>query len=323
MSATVSDVSELRSLPRAKLGRKSRFNWIWVVPIVAGAIGAWLVYQNLKKTGPTITIRFEDGKGIQPAQTVIRYRGVRVGEVRSIELTKDMKHVEVKARLDHTAADLARDGSSFWVVNADVSGGSVSGLDTIMAGPYIEAAPGTGAQKKEFEGLKQGPVITTEDHGLEITLTWPQLGWLNPGAPLYYRGVEVGIVRDYSLGAEATNILIHAHVHKRFAPLVRQNSKFWNAGGIKADFGLFSGLNVSAESLKSLLVGGIAFATPAPPGPALQPNQVFPLNEKAEEKWLKWSPQIDIGPPTDGSQPDKSFDLQQMNPAKNVHLPKT
>ena len=130
-------------------------------------------------------------------------------------------------------------------------------------------------------------------------------------------------MRDYSLGEQATNILIHVHVHERFAPLVRQNSKFWNAGGIKADISLFGGVSVSAETLKSLLVGGIAFATPSPPGPAPLRQQVFPLHDKPENKWLKWSPEIDIGPPTDGSQPEGGgVDLQQLNPGKAGGMPK-
>ncbi len=323
MRAATGEVAELREAPRAKVARKSRFQWIWVVPIVAGAIGAWLVFENVKKNGPTIAIRFEDGRGIQPGQTMIRYRGVRVGEVSSAELTGDMKAVDVKVQLDRSSANLAREGSSFWIVKADVTGGTISGLDTIMGGPYIEALPGNGAPKKEFDGLKQTPAITTEDDpGVDITLAWPQLGWLNPGAPLYYRGVEVGVVRDYSLGEEATNILIHAHIHQRFAPLVRQNSKFWNAGGIKADISLFHGVSVSAETLKSLLVGGIAFATPNPPGSTSVTNQVFELYEKPEEKWTKWSPAINIGSPKNESQTERGVNFPPLNDGKTVHLPR-
>ncbi len=324
MKAKESENGGNKHLPEAKISRRARFNWIWIVPLVAGAIGGWLVYQNLKKSGPTITIRFDDGKGIQASQTLIRYRGARVGEVASVELTKDLKAVEIKAKLDKSAANLARDGSKFWIVKADVSAGNISGLDTIVGGPYIEAMPGEGSPQKVFEGLKQGPIVTLEDPGLDITLTWPQLGWLNPGAPLYYRGVEVGLVRDYSLGERATNILIRVHVHQRYVPLVRDNSKFWNAGGIKADIGLFHGVSISAETLKALFVGGIAFATPSPPGASPLKNEVFPLYEKPEDKWLKWSPAIDIGQPADESQPASGFDLQQpLNAAKNIQIPKT
>jgi paraquat-inducible protein B len=49
------------------------------------------------------------------------------------------------------------------------------------------------------------------------------------------------------------------------------------------------GINVSAESIKSLLTGGIAFATPPTPGPPVAAGSVFPLYEKADEKWVKWA----------------------------------
>ena len=310
----------MSELPKAKITRKHRLSLIWIIPVVAGLIAGWLVYQNVRRMGPSITIRFADGKGIQAGRTMIRYRGVRVGQVRAIELNPDMQSITVDARLDRSAAGLAREGSEFWVVRADVSAGSLRGLETIMGGSYIQAQGGNGPEKKHFIGLEPGPAVTLEAGGLDFTLTWPQLGWLNPGAPIYYRGVEVGLVRDYSLGDHATNILIRARIHSRYAPLVRENSKFWNAGGIKADVGLF-GVSVSAETLKSLLVGGIAFATPSPPGARVEGNVIFPLNEKAEHKWLKWSPDIALEPQTNNPEPPPAIDLDELAPKKETDPP--
>jgi paraquat-inducible protein B len=102
------NLHETSEVPRAKVTRKSRFNLVWIVPIVAGIIAAWLVYQNLRHIGPTIVIHFEDGKGIQPGQTAVRFRGARVGEVSAVELNPDLKSVAVKVRLEKFAAHLAR-----------------------------------------------------------------------------------------------------------------------------------------------------------------------------------------------------------------------
>jgi paraquat-inducible protein B len=74
---------------------------------------------------------------------------------------------------------------------------------------------------------------------------------------------------------------------------VRTDSKFWNAGGINVDLKLF-GININAESFKSLVIGGIAFAMPSPPGTPVTNGSTFLLNKKLEDKWLKWSPRIDI-----------------------------
>ena len=46
------------ALPEARVSRKRHFTIIWLVPIIAGVIAGWLVYQNLRQAGPGITIRF-------------------------------------------------------------------------------------------------------------------------------------------------------------------------------------------------------------------------------------------------------------------------
>ena len=296
MSDDISQLPAARELPEARVRRRTWVSIVWLVPVLAAVIAGWLLYQNMRKNGPPIIIRFADGRGLRAGQTVIRYRGVSVGEVESLNLTTNARWVEVHARLDRSAAHLAGAGAQFWVVRPDVTAGSLRGLETIVGGPYIQIQPGSGPEPKEFIGLDEGPLVVPNDGGLDITLTWPQLGWMNPGAPVYYRGVEVGVVQDYHLGRFATNIIIHAHIKPQYAPLVRQDSKFWNAGGISADIRFF-GVTFSAESLKSMLVGGVAFATPLPPGPPATPSVVFPLEEKPEDKWLKWAPAIDLEPP--------------------------
>ena len=60
--------------------------------------------------------------------------------------------------------------------------------------------------------------------------------------------------------------------------LVRDDSRFWNASGFDVSLGA-GGVDVSVESLQSLLAGGIAFDTPTidrPGGPAAA-DTVFPL----------------------------------------------
>jgi paraquat-inducible protein B len=54
----------------------------------------------------------------------------------------------------------------------------------------------------------------------------------------------------------------------------------------------FFHVDISAQSFKSLIVGGIAFATPTTPGPVAPAGSVFTLNDKMDDKWSKWSPTI-------------------------------
>jgi paraquat-inducible protein B len=104
----------------------------------------------------------------------------------------------------------------------------------------------------------------------------------------------VGKVTGYELAETADHVLIHVAIEHRFAPLVRANSVFWNASGIDVHFGLFSGAEIHTESLKSILAGGIAFATPdnSNMGQQAKQNTTFKLYPEVKDEWLKWTPKI-------------------------------
>jgi paraquat-inducible protein B len=70
---------------------------VWIVPIVALLIGAWLGVKAIREQGPTITITFGSAEGLEAGKTRIRYRDVEVGQVEHIGLAND--RVQVTARL--------------------------------------------------------------------------------------------------------------------------------------------------------------------------------------------------------------------------------
>jgi paraquat-inducible protein B len=294
------------TVPEAKpVAQSHKIPIVWVVPIVAALIAGYLVYDRFENAGPAITITFKDGGGLQANQTILRYRGVKVGIVHSVGLSSDGQHVDVEAGLDRSAARLANEGSVFWIVRPEVSASGLRGLETIVSGAFIQVEPGHGKEQKKFVGSDETPALNPPEGSLEIVLTTPQIGTLNVGAPVYYRGLEVGAVHSLMLNPNATDVNIQVEIQPRYASLVRQNTEFWNAGGLNVSLKLF-GINVSAESVRSLIVGGIAFATPTPAGPQASSNSVFVLHEKLEDKWLKWAPPIpdwagSNGPPTNAS----------------------
>ena len=316
MSAPEKNESAPRDLPQAKITGRTRISIIWIVPLIAAIAAGWLVFKNVRASGPVITIQFNDGDGLQANQTVLKYHGVSIGEVQSVQLTKDTAHVEVEARLTASAKNLARDKSVFWIVRPEVGAGGLSGLETIVSGPYIQVQPGDGGEQKHFIGAEDPPILNQSKSGFEIILKTPQINTLSIGSPVYYRGIEVGAVEYFALSANATNVEIHALIEPAFAPLVRQDSQFWNAGGLSMRLKFF-GINISAENLKSLVIGGIAFATPTSPGVLATNRSVFPLNEKADDVWLKWSPTIEItnASPVAAQGSPSSLLLNSVNPS--------
>jgi paraquat-inducible protein B len=291
MSPKEKDPTAPSDLPKAWVGMRRRFPFIWIVPLVAAMVAAWLVFDRVRREGPLVTIVFADGRGVSAGQTVLKYRGVPVGTVKAAHLSADAKRVVVKARLDRSATTLARQGSIFWIVRPEVGAGGIGGLETIVSGPYIQVQPGQGGEQTEFIGAEDAPVLKPEQGGLEILLLTPHKSSLTEESPVYYRGMEVGTLRYFELNKDGSAVIVHALVENRFAALVRTNTKFWNAGGINVSLKLF-GINMSAESVKSLVIGGVEFATPEPPGPPCPSNNTFVLYDKPDEKWLKRSSAI-------------------------------
>lgn len=282
------------SLPRAVVERGWRFSLVWIVPVLAVAFVGYLVYTTWIEAGPTITIRFKQGQGVQKGQTQVKYRGVQVGEVTGIKLSKDHQWVEIQAELDHSAAGIARQGSQFWIVHPEVSLSGIRGLKTIVSGNYIQVDPGLGPQTNQFRGLEQPPVIQLgSEKALRVQLITADLKAISPGTPVLYRGLQVGETTRNTLGAHAQDVDIQVYIYPQFKNLVRLNSRFWNAGGVNLQLG-FLGVDVSAQSTKALLAGALAFATPDQPDAPAPDGTVFRLYDKAQPDWLNWAPDIPL-----------------------------
>jgi paraquat-inducible protein B len=180
-------------------------------------------------------------------------------------------------------------------VRPQLAGASVIGLGTVLTGPEIQVLPGAGEPRKEFTGLENAPVAL-EVPGLEVVLRAPRLKSLLPNTPVYYRGVEVGLVRKIDLSPESAAADVHVLIRQRYAGLVRSGSVFWNSSGASLSGGLFKGVKLEIESLRALLAGGIEFASPPQSAPA-KPGSRFPLHDAPQPEWLAWAPAIAVPPP--------------------------
>ncbi len=254
-------------------------------------------YESAHQTGLPIKITFDSAEGLGK-DTEIKYHGVTVGKVDSVVFGPSLEKVVLSAHLDRNASAMASEGTRFWVVKPEFGLAKVSHLGTLITGDYIAVLPAKkkGKPKYEFMGQRKPPVEEPVEWGLNITLTADQLGSIKVGDKVYYRELVVGEVNSYELADTSDHVRIYLNIQRRYTPVVRENSVFWNASGIGVDFGLFSGLEIQTESLESILAGGIAFATPdnEDMGGQAGENAVFPLHPKVDEHWLKWKPRIEL-----------------------------
>jgi paraquat-inducible protein B len=261
--------------------RRRRISLIWAIPLVTALVAAWLAWDTLAKRGPEITIRFDNASGLQANQSRIRNRDVELGVVRKVALSPDRRYVIVTARMEREAYPLLTGKSQFWIVRPRFFAGSLTGLETLVSGTYIQLEPGAegGTPATDFVGLEDPPVLRSSVPGHTFRLTASTVGSLNPGSPIMFRDLEVGEVLGWDIGAMARNVVIHAFVRAPYDQYVHDNSVFWDASGASLQLG-GNGVRLQLESLRAVVLGGVAFETPdkAVDSPVADENHLFALH---------------------------------------------
>jgi paraquat-inducible protein B len=272
--------------PAPAVQRARRPSAIWLIPLVAVALGAYLVWLNWSQQGPTITITFQSASGLEAGKTPVKYKDVEVGLVEDIKLSEDLSHILVTARMDQSIERFLTEAAQLWVVVPRVGLGGVTGLETLVSGSYIELDPGdaSGRRAREFAALEVPPLIRSDVPGTSYHLRASTLGGVDRGAPIFYRGLEVGQVLGYTLAADSSEIDFTVFVQAPHDALIHEHSRFWNASGINLSLGA-NGVDLSVASLQSLVIGGINVETPAAtePGTPAPEGQVFPLYADLQE----------------------------------------
>ena len=93
-----------RMAPVVKRGR--RLSPIWIIPVVAALLGVWLAVKYYSARGPLITVRFETAEGIVEGKTPVLCRSVNVGTVESVNLTENLKGVDITMQMTAEATRL-------------------------------------------------------------------------------------------------------------------------------------------------------------------------------------------------------------------------
>jgi len=268
--------------PPAVSARSSRRSLplIWLVPLVAIAVGAWLAVSDWLDRGTTIIISFRTAEGLQAGKTKVKYKDLEVGSITKITLAPDLSGVIATAELMKGSESRVVEDTRFWVVRPRISGSTVSGLQTLLSGSYVAMDVGKSTQRaRVFTGLEQPPAFTTDAPGRQVTLRAEDIGSLDVGSPVYYRRLQVGQVASYQLERDGKAVRVTLFIQAPYDRFVSASSRFWHASGI--DMALDAeGVRVKTESLVSLAIGGVAFATPLDEEDAAPPaaDTVFELH---------------------------------------------
>lgn len=257
---------------------KAGVNLIWLVPILALIVTLGVAWNAYSDRGSVIEVEFEDATGIRPGETALRFREINVGQVEGVRFSKDLSKVIVEIRVEPEIARYIDSEAAFWIVRPQVTAQGVSRLDTVLTGSFIEGywdSDITGEQT-HFIGSQRPPLIRDSSKGTWVTLTTEEAEGLSDGAPILYRGVQVGRMENLRLSDSADSVIIDAFIEAPHDERLTTSTVFWDTSGFSLSLGA-QGVAFNVNSLSSLLQGGVAFDTLVSGGQPVKPGHVFPL----------------------------------------------
>jgi paraquat-inducible protein B len=267
------------TIQEADTDQGGRISAIWIIPLLALALGAYMVVHTWMTEGPDINITFKTAEGLVAGKTKVKYRDVDMGLVEEVRLSDDLEKVVAKVKLERQALPMLREDTRFWVVTARIGMGQISGLGTLLSGAYIELSPGTGTEgARDFVATERPPLTPTDADGLRVRLTSERATSVSPGDPVLYRGYTVGRVESRDFDQKQRQVTYVIFIDAPYHELVHSAVRFWNTSGISLSAGA-EGLRVQTGSLQTILTGGVAFDTPpdVSEGGQVEHNTTFKL----------------------------------------------
>ncbi|AXH15447.1 hypothetical protein CP985_12315 [Malaciobacter mytili LMG 24559] len=261
---------------------------IWLLPFIALLISSIMVYKHFDEQGEEISIYFDNAEGLVSGKTPLKYKGIKIGVISSIEV--DINNIDkflVKISVHKQALDLVtRKGTMFWKVEPKATITEISGLNTILSGIYIEAMPKVKSveeikklpKRYIFQASNEKPIDYFEE-GLFLTLKSSK-GSLEVGAPVLYKSFVVGKIVKKNL--VKNDILYTIFIEDKYKSLVKQSSNFWNISGVDLKATL-SGIRFKIDTLASLIAGGIQFDSNSQEEGLKNTKKVFELYDSKDE----------------------------------------
>lgn len=251
---------------------------VWLVPLLALIVSLGIAWKSYSERGELIHIAFDNGSGVVANETTLRYRDVVIGRVEQVGFSEDLSRVSVAVRVDADIAPFLDEDATFWVVRPEVSSRGISGLSTVLSGVYIEGAwdETAGSAQTEFVGRDRPPLVQPGRAGRRITLRTEDGRMITEGAPVLFRGIEVGRLEHPRLTVSGNSIVVDAFIEAPHDRRINSATRFWDTSGFTVSFGA-EGLSLDVDSLASLVSGGIEFDSVFDGGSPANPGAVFDI----------------------------------------------
>ena len=100
---------------------------------------------------------------------------------------------------------------------------------------------------------------------------------VSEGAPVLFRGIEVGRLEKPRLTVNGDSIVVDAFIEAPHDRRINSATRFWDSSGFSVSIGP-SGLSLDVDSIASLVAGGIEFGSVFDGGNPVGPSTVFDIH---------------------------------------------
>lgn len=192
----------------------------------------------------------------------IVYQGLTLGYIESFStIDPQTRTITAVAKINPRATPYLTDQTQFYVVSPKLSLDGNSPLNGFIKGAHIGLQPSLkGQPQHQFMVLNKKPPYSYDEPGLHLVLQASHINSLSVGTGIFYNQQKVGSVQAIKNKAGST-FDVHIYIQEKFQSLINSKSHFWHISGVKVKGGIQQ-FEVQANSLQSILTGGIAFDMP-------------------------------------------------------------
>ncbi|WP_323904824.1 MlaD family protein [Aeromonas caviae] len=211
----------------------------------------------------------------------ILYEGIEIGRIDPIRLTEQGR--SVTALINPEQAFRVTGKSRLVWETVSLSPAGIKHADRLLAGPAI---------RLDYEPGKRVNTMTLESQaqrgGIKLTLQAEDLAGLSEGAPLWFKGLQIGQLGALTLDAGG-NASVELLVNERYRHLL-QRARFYRAAPLQVEADL-SGIKVETSPASAWLAGGIKLVQAAKGDriDRLYPSQELALLGSRHAKAVSWT----------------------------------
>ncbi len=187
----------------------------------------------LTNQGLTITLKARDLGGISVGSQIV-YKKIPIGEVFNYKLSDDNESVIIQASIQEEYRNVITTESRFWNVSGIGANLGLSGVDirmesfsALLGGAIAVDSPDEGEPAKQYSEFKLYPNLKTAGRGVAIKITLPDNNNIGvSGAPIMYRGLEIGQITNLQLDEQHEQIIASAAIQPVFSDMLNTGSHF-------------------------------------------------------------------------------------------------